>query len=216
MAYLNKVFLMGNLTRDPVMRSLSSGSSVCSFGMAINRQYTNVRKEQKEEVCFVDVDAWNRTAEVICQYCRKGSPIFIEGSLRFDQWDDKTTGQKRNRLTVRCDRMQLIGGTPPQNGGYGAAPQQGGYDNAGGGYPPPQQGGYSQNDYSEAPQQGGYSQNDYPQTAPPQTYQKSATAAPQPAPMPKFNPIQNTQPTPPPASMNAAPAEDEPVDDIPF
>jgi single-strand DNA-binding protein len=117
MASLNKVYLYGNLTRDPEQRQLPSGQLLVNMGLAINRSFANARGESREEVCFVDVEAWGRTAEIASSYLRKGSPVFIEGRLRFDQWDDRETGRKRSRLSVTTERLQLMG-APPQGASY--------------------------------------------------------------------------------------------------
>lgn len=108
MAYLNKVYLIGNLTRDPELGQLPSGSSVCNFGMAVNRTITLATGEKRDEVCYVDLVAMGRSAEVIAQYVRKGSPLFVEGRLHFEQWDDRETGRKRSRITVRVERSQFL------------------------------------------------------------------------------------------------------------
>lgn len=109
MASYNKVLLMGNLTRDPEVRYTPKGMAVAQIGLAVNRQWTSETGEQKEEVVFIDVDVWGKQAETINQYMTKGSPIFIEGRLRLDTWDDKQTGQKRSKLKVVCERFQFIG-----------------------------------------------------------------------------------------------------------
>lgn len=110
MASYNKVILMGNLTRDPEMKYLPSGTAVANFGMAMSDKYTDRQTgEQRENVCFVDVEAWDRQAEVVNEYLSKGSPIFIEGSLKFDSWETPE-GEKRNKLKVRLLRFQFIGG----------------------------------------------------------------------------------------------------------
>ena len=108
MASLNKVFLMGNLTRDPELRYTTAGLAVASFGIAINRSWTAKTGEQKEDVCFVDVSIFGRSAEVIGEYFSKGNPIFIEGRLQFNQWETKD-GQKRSALKVVADNFQFIG-----------------------------------------------------------------------------------------------------------
>jgi single-strand DNA-binding protein len=109
MANLNKVFLMGNLTRDPELRYTPQGTAVVSFGMAINRNWTTPTGEAKEEVCFVDVSMFGRRAEVISEYLSKGNPIFIEGRLQFQRWESKE-GQKRSALRVVAEDFQFIGG----------------------------------------------------------------------------------------------------------
>lgn len=110
MANLNKVFLMGNLTRDPELRYTPSGMAVATFGIAVNREWTDKNGEQKKEVCFVDVNIFGRRAEIIGEYFSKGKPIFIEGRLQFQQWETKD-GQKRNSLRVVADNFEFIGGT---------------------------------------------------------------------------------------------------------
>ncbi len=110
MANLNKVFLIGNLTRDPELRYTPNGTAVASFGMAVNRTWTGQSGEKKEEVCYVDINAFGRRAEVINEYLNKGNPIFIEGRLQFNQWETKD-GQKRNTLRVVAENFQFIGGT---------------------------------------------------------------------------------------------------------
>jgi len=113
MANLNKVLLLGNVTRDPEVRYTPKGSAVCDLGVAVNRSYTTDSGEKREEVTFVDVTLWGRTAEVASEYLKKGRPVFVEGRLQMDTWDDKQTGQKRTRLRVVADNMQLLGGRPP-------------------------------------------------------------------------------------------------------
>jgi single-strand DNA-binding protein len=112
MANLNKVLLLGNVTRDPEVRYTPKGSAVCDLGVAVNRAYTTDSGEKREEVTFVDVTLWGRTAEVASEYLKKGRPVFIEGRLQMDTWDDKQTGQKRTRLRVVAENMQLLGGRP--------------------------------------------------------------------------------------------------------
>lgn len=128
MASLNRVFLMGNLTRDPELRYTPKGTAIAQFGMAINRKWKTESGELKEDVCFVDVEAWARQAEIVSQYLSKGSPLFVEGELRYDQWDDKSTGQKRSKLKVVALRTQFIGpskgGNRAAEGGEGRAPSR--------------------------------------------------------------------------------------------
>ena len=109
MANFNKVMLMGNLTRDPEVRYTPKGTAIATIGLAVNRNWTNEAGEKKEEVTFVDVDVWGKQAELVGQYLAKGKPIFIEGRLRLDQWDDKETGQKKSKLRVVCENFQFIG-----------------------------------------------------------------------------------------------------------
>jgi len=110
MASLNRVFLIGNLTRDPELRYIPSGTAVAKFGLAVNREYTDKGSgEKKESVCFVDITAWGRQAEICNQYLTKGRPVFIEGRLEFSSWETKD-GDKRNKLEVVAERVQFLGG----------------------------------------------------------------------------------------------------------
>jgi len=109
MANLNRVFLIGNLTRDPELRYIPSGTAVATLGLATNRVYTTQDGERKEEVCFVDIVAWSKTAENCANYLSKGSPIFVEGRLQYDSWETDD-GQKRSRLRVVADRVQFLSG----------------------------------------------------------------------------------------------------------
>jgi single-strand DNA-binding protein len=118
MASFNKVILVGNLTRDPELRYTPKGTAIAKIGVAVNRVWTNEAGEKKEEVTFVDVDVFGRTAENVGQYMRKGRPILIEGRLRLDQWDDKQTGQKKSKLGVVAETVQFLG-SPGEGGGSG-------------------------------------------------------------------------------------------------
>jgi len=109
MASYNKVLLMGNLTRDPEVRYTPKGTAIANLGLAVNRVYTTESGEQKEEVTFVDIEVWGRQAETAGQYLSKGRPVFVEGRLRLDSWEDKESGQKRNRLKVVAERVQFLG-----------------------------------------------------------------------------------------------------------
>lgn len=119
MANFNKVILAGNLTRDPELRYTPKGAAVVKLGMAINRTWKSESGESKEEVTFVDVEAWNRQAEVIAQYFRKGRPILIEGRLKLDSWEDKTTHQKVSKLKVILETFSFIDSKGPDGGGGG-------------------------------------------------------------------------------------------------
>src|SRR6188508_2742681 len=111
MANLNKVFLMGNLTRDPQVRYTPGGTAVAEIGLAVNRSWFDKQANaRREEVTFVDVTLWGREAEVASEYLAKGRPVFIEGRLQLDSWDDKQTGQKRSKMRVVCENMQFVGG----------------------------------------------------------------------------------------------------------
>ena len=123
MANLNKVLLLGNVTRDPEIRYTPKGSAVCDLGVAVNRTYTTDSGEKREEVTFVDVTLWGRTAEVASEYLKKGRPVFVEGRLQMDTWDDKQTGQKRTRLRVVAENMQLLGARPQGGGEAGESRQ---------------------------------------------------------------------------------------------
>jgi single-strand DNA-binding protein len=112
MASFNKVILLGNLTRDPEVRYTPKGSAVCDLGIAVNRVYTTDSGEKREEVTYVDVVLWARLAEIAGEYLKKGRPVFIEGRLQMDTWDDKQTGQKRTKLRVVGEAMQLLGSRP--------------------------------------------------------------------------------------------------------
>ncbi len=117
MASYNKVILMGNLTRDPELRYLPSGAAVANFGIAVNRVYNDRQSgERKEDVCFVDITAWARQAEVCNEYLRKGSPVFLEGRLNFNSWETDD-GQRRSKLDVVAERVQLVGGRQDGEGG---------------------------------------------------------------------------------------------------
>ena len=122
MASFNKVVLVGNLTRDPELRYTPKGTAIAKIGLAVNRVWTNEAGEKKEEVTFVDVDVFGRTAENVGQYMRKGRPILIEGRLKLDQWDDKQTGQKKSKLGVVAETVQFLGGNPNAGEGGGGAP----------------------------------------------------------------------------------------------
>ncbi|MFN9718008.1 MAG: single-stranded DNA-binding protein [Planctomycetota bacterium] len=122
MASFNKVILMGNLTRDPEVRYTTGGSAVCDISLAVSYNWTDRRtNERKEEVSFIEVTLWGRTAEIAGEYLAKGRPVLIEGRLQQDRWDDKETGQKRSKLKVIADGMQLLGGRPEGNSGGGNA-----------------------------------------------------------------------------------------------
>lgn len=121
MASFNKVIIVGNLTRDPEVRFIPSGSAVCDISLAVNSQWTDKRSnERKEEVTFVEVTLWGRTAEIAGEYLAKGRPVLIEGRLQQDSWEDKETGQKRSKLKVVAESMQLLGSRDGGSGGAGA------------------------------------------------------------------------------------------------
>ncbi len=124
MASLNRVLLMGNLTRDPELRYIPSGTAVANLGLATNRRYTTQDGERKEEVCYIDIVVWGKTAENCANYLSKGRPVFIEGRLQLDTWETED-GQKRSKLKVVADRVQFLGGrreddAPGESGESGA------------------------------------------------------------------------------------------------
>ncbi len=122
MASYNKVILMGNLTRDPELKYTPSGMAIAAFGIATNRRSKDQDGNQKDEVTYIDITAFGKQAEVIGQYFQKGKGIHLEGRLRFEQWDDKSTGQKRNKLSVVLDRFEFLA-DGKSDGGF-SAPQQ--------------------------------------------------------------------------------------------
>jgi single-strand DNA-binding protein len=161
MASLNKVMLIGNLTRDPEVRFTPKGTAVTDIGLAVNRTYTGDDGVRRDEVTFVDVTLWGRQAEVVGQYMKKGRPIYIEGRLQMDTWQDKQTGQNRSRLKIVGEAFQFLGGREEGGGGgqpqgshaaapaYGSGqPQSGAYDPG----PHPQQHGGG---YDDAPRSDG-------------------------------------------------------------
>ncbi len=142
MASVNKVILVGNCTRDPEVRYTPKGTAVTDLGLAMNRYYSSDGGEKREETTFVDVTLWGRQAEVAAEYLKKGRPVYIEGRLQMDSWEDKNSGQKRSKLKVVGEQMQLLGSREGGGGGGGgdagfqqgsgnAPAQQGGQENGG-------------------------------------------------------------------------------------
>ncbi|MFO0889850.1 MAG: single-stranded DNA-binding protein [Isosphaeraceae bacterium] len=121
---LNKVFLMGRLTFDPELRRTPSGTAVTELRMATNRSWAGRDGERREETLFIDVTVWDRQAENCCQYLRKGSAIHVEGSLRMDTWDDKTTGEKRSKIRIHADRVQFLDARRGDGGDYGGSDEE--------------------------------------------------------------------------------------------
>jgi single-strand DNA-binding protein len=121
MASFNRVILVGNLTRDPELRYLASGTAVTDIGLAVNDRRKNQSGEWVEETTFVDVTLWGRTAEVCSEYLTKGSPVLIEGRLKLDTWEAQD-GQKRSKLKVVGDRMQMLSGRGQGAGEGGPRP----------------------------------------------------------------------------------------------
>ena len=133
MSSFNKIILMGNLTRDPVVSYLPSNTPVVDFGIATNRKWKSQDGQEREEVCFVDCRAFGRVADTIGKYCKKGQSILVEGRLTFDQWDDKETGQKRNKHRVTVETFTFssspASGSAPQPRQDDAEPDQTNQDN---------------------------------------------------------------------------------------
>lgn len=203
-ASLNKVFLMGNLTRDPDLRFLPSGQAVCEVGLAVNRRYLGSNGQEVEEPCFVDVVIWGKTAENVKQYLEKGSQVLVEGRLQLDQWEDRNGGGKRSRLRVVSEQIQFLsrrGGNTGSDGDNGP----GAYDNSnyggGGNYQQPQQ-----------PQQQRPAGNQPPQQ-PRSNYPNQGASMPQrPVRTPLSRPAENMPPLPPDGAFDPNSNED----DIPF
>lgn len=141
MANFNKVYLIGNLTRDPELRVTPKGTAICQFGVAVNRQFKDESGALRDETTFVDIEAWGKQGETISKYCTKGRPLFIEGRLKFDQWEDKASGQKRSKLKVVLEGFQFLGsgqrdGAPGGGGGAGGGAGYGDESAAEGGSSP--------------------------------------------------------------------------------
>ncbi len=156
MASLNKVMLIGNLTRDPEVRYTPKGTAVTDIGLAVNRNYTTDNGEKREETTFVDVTLWGRQAEIAGQYMKKGRPVYIEGRLQMDTWQDKQTGQNRTRLKIVGDNFQFLGGRDDGGGsGGGGGGGQGSYGGESGGGQQSHDSQPSRNQGGGAPSQGG-------------------------------------------------------------
>lgn len=154
MANLNKVMIIGNLTADPEVRTTPRGTSLTELRLAVNRVTSGPNEgERREETTFLDVTCWGRTADVAAHYLSKGRPVFIEGRLQMDTWEDKQTGQKRSRIRIVAENLQLLGGRGDSaQGGGGGNYQSGGYQQQ----QPRNYGGYQQNTadpYAQQPQQ---------------------------------------------------------------
>jgi single-strand DNA-binding protein len=135
MASFNKVILVGNLTRDPEIRYTPKGSAVADIALAVNRNYTLETGEKREEVTYVDVVLWARLAEIAGEYLKKGRSVLIEGRLQMDTWDDKQSGQKRTKIRVVGENMQMLGS--PRGGAGGDAGESSGGSRSGGASAPP-------------------------------------------------------------------------------
>jgi single-strand DNA-binding protein len=200
MASLNKVLLIGNLTRDPELRYLTGGNSaVCEFGIAINRRFMQASGQEKDETCFLEIVVWGKQAETCSRFLQKGSTVFIEGRLVYDQWTEKDTQKKRSRVRVTAERVQFLSGRRDDQGGAPGEmpPEDDGYQQRA-----PRQGGYQQGGY----QQGGGYQNRAPQGQP---YRRQQFDEPQ------YNPAPNMQPGQG-GMADSGPDPLENVDDIPF
>lgn len=151
MPNLNKVQLMGNITRDPEVRYTPKGTAVTDIGLAINRNYSTDDGDRREETTFVDITFWGRQAEVIGEYMKKGRPLYVEGRLQLDQWEDKNSGQQRSRLKVIGDNFQFLGGRDEGGQRGGGQGQQSSQQVA-----PQQQPQQSQQSQQQAPAQQNY------------------------------------------------------------
>lgn len=123
MANLNKVLLIGNLTRDPELRYIPSGTAVCTLGLAVNRRFKTKQGDSRDETLFVDVTVWGKQAELCSQYLSKGRPVFIEGRLRLDTWTGND-GQKKSRMRVVAENFQFLGPGPGAGAAAAEAPTE--------------------------------------------------------------------------------------------
>lgn len=110
MANINKTITIGRLTRDPEIRSTPRGTAVAEFGLAVNREYRNDAGEKKEDTTYINFTAWGKVAELIGKYCHRSDPVYIEGRLSTDKWEDKQTGEKRAKTVVVVETIQFLGG----------------------------------------------------------------------------------------------------------
>jgi len=188
----NKVLLMGNLTRNPEIRYTPGGSAVCEFGMAVNRRFMQANGQEKDETCFVDITVWGKQAESSSRFLQKGSSVFVEGRLVYDQWTEKETGNKRSRLRIYAERVQFLDRRD-------AAAPQGGEADGGGSYGPvtsaQQQGGGYSRFRSQQPGAGPYGgpvqHSQRPQSYHPAAPAPSAAEAPQMPPEdPPYEPVE--------------------------
>ena len=197
MASLNKVLLIGNLTRDPELRYLTGGNSaVCEFGIAINRRFMQASGQEKDETCFLEIVVWGKQAETCSRFLQKGSTVFIEGRLVYDQWTEKDTQKKRSRVRVTAERVQFLSGRRDDQGGMP-------------GEMPPEDDGFQSQ--PRAPRQGGYQQQGSYQRAP----QQGQPFRRQQFEEPSYNPAPNMQPGQG-GMADSGPDPLENVDDIPF
>lgn len=115
---VNKVILMGNLTRDVELKYTAGNQAVANLGLAVNRRYTTADGEKREETTFIDCEAWGKTAEIMSKYLGKGRPVFIEGRLKLDSWQDKESGEKRSKLRVVVESFQFVDSRGDEGGGH--------------------------------------------------------------------------------------------------
>jgi len=157
MASLNKVMIIGNLTRDPEIKYTPKGQAIAEISLAVNRNYSTADGEKREEVTYLEVTFWGKQAEVLGQWMKKGRPLYIEGRLRLDSWEDKESGKKQSRLRITGEEFQFLGSKNDGGGGGGTDDAEGGSSRGGSG------GGYSQNRPSQnqlrPPQQSGGNDN---------------------------------------------------------
>lgn len=170
MASLNKVMLIGNLTRDPEVKYTPKGIAIVDIGLAMNRTYTTADGEKREEVTFVDVSFFGKQAEVLGQWMKKGRPLYVEGRLKLDSWDDRESGKKQYKLRVTGEEFQFLG-SKNDGGGGGQYDEDSGSRSSGGGY--------SQNRPAQSqprsPQHNDYDDNGPPpRNAPPQQQRPDA------------------------------------------
>ena len=175
MASLNKVMLIGNLTRDPEVRFTPKGNAVCDMGIAVNRRYLNeATGERVDEVTYLDIVVWNKQAELAGQYLAKGRSVYIEGRLQMDSWEDKATGQKRNKIKIVADSLLFLDSKGAAGGGGGGGGNYAGGDDEGYSAPAPQArrpmggggGGGGGGGYGSGGGGGGYQQRPTPQQRP--------------------------------------------------
>lgn len=232
MASLNKVLLMGNLTRAPELRYTPGGSAVCEFGLAMNRKFSTGNGQDKDETCFVDIVVWGKQAENCNRFLDKGAPAFIEGRLSYEQWQDRESGAKRSRLRVVAERVQFLGsrsqdgGDGDYNGGgqqqsYGGNQSYGGGNQSYGGGQQQQSYGQSNQSYGGGQQQygnqsygGGQSQKPQPQSYPQEQNRPQQQNQQQPQAQPQTQ-TGRQQPPPPPMPEGSFDV-DNAEDDIPF
>jgi single-strand DNA-binding protein len=169
MASLNKVMLIGNLTRDPEVKYTPKGTAIVEIGLAMNRNYTTADGEKREEVTFVDVSFFGKQAEVLGQWMKKGRPLYVEGRLKLDSWDDRESGKKQYKLRVTGEEFQFLG-SKNESGGSGQYDEDSGSRSSGGGY--------SQNrpaqSQQRSPQHNDYDDSPPPRNAPPQQQRPDA------------------------------------------